>query len=142
MKRFKGIKCPGDDGTASSNLGLTFTEQKDGSFTCDQNGSVFPANFILHDLKKGYLAQINISKKAKDFVDYFFNSKGYKELRQKIDRDFLNYVVYGKSPIYVREDILEDMSNNFIDKKTIVERFKDVLTEQEIELILNKKNNE
>ena len=74
---------------------------------------------------------------AKKWVEGYLNSEEGKRDTEKINKDFVDYIIFGKPTEYLNEELLDEMASfvkiEELSVKEIVERFGNLLTEQDIE---------
>lgn len=59
LKKYRGVKKSGDNGTPSENYGLIFEQQESGNYICKKlKGRVFAQWQMDHDQRLGYLQEI------------------------------------------------------------------------------------
>lgn len=76
-------------------------------------------------------------KLAKEWADEVLNSDEGKELQRNLDKEFIEYVVFGKTPYYGNKETFKDLKDYIetelhLTPSDIIDRFEDVLTEEQI----------
>jgi len=87
-------------------------------------------------------------KTAEIFAEEYFKSDDYKLEKVKMDREFMEFFLYGSPTTYFNDDLLKEICEHDgaikveeLSVEQIIERFRDLLAEKDIENIKKMKDN-
>lgn len=98
-------------------------------------------------MRKYGVSKKSAEKWAEKVLNDYKQTEEYKIEKEEMDREFKDFILYGKPTTWFNNDTLKDILEYDSVVKTeqlsiseIIERFRDLLTEKELELIKKEQN--